>query len=490
MSLTSLDYKVITPYLFLSVWASILLLVDLFIPKERKGITALLAALGLGLTLSFTLMQLGTEGAGFSGMVVLDGFSIFVNALLLVSGLLGVALAYGYIKRMNVERGEYYTLLLFSVTGMMLMAQAADLIVVFIALELLSIPLYVLAAFNRPRSESEEAGLKYFLLGAFATGFVIYGTALVFGATGSTNLSAIVTAASAGTSNPSTGSGGTLLLTIGAALILVGFGFKVAAVPFHMWTPDVYQGAPSAVTAFMSSGAKIAGFAALLRVFATAFPSLAADMTDVLWALAALTMILGNFIAISQTNIKRLLAYSSIAHAGYILMAFVPYGNPTVVHDAVAAGLFYLVSYAVTNFGAWGVVIALEKAEGKGLEIADYAGLGKKHPALAAAMTVFMLSLIGFPPTLGMVGKFYLFRSVISGGFTGLALIGVFTSLVSAYYYLRVVVTMYMKDGEPAIERETWLTITTSATAIVTVVVSLVPQFLFAWAGDAVLKLF
>jgi len=482
MSLTALDYKVLTPYILLTVWACVLLLVDLLIPKDRKGITALLAALGLALTLGLTLTQIGSEGNGFMNMVVLDGFSTFINALLLISGLLGVALAYGYIKRMNIERGEYYVLLLFSVTGMMLMAQAADLIVVFIALELLSIPLYVLAAFNRPRSESEEAGLKYFLLGAFATGFVVYGTALVFGATGATNLSAIVAAASVGTSN--------LLLTIGAALILVGFGFKIAAVPFHMWTPDVYQGAPSAVTAFMASGAKIAGFAALLRVFATAFPTLAADMTDVLWALAALTMILGNVIAISQTNIKRMLAYSSIAHAGYILMAFVPYGNLEVRDVSIAAGLFYLVSYVFTNFGAWGVVIALEKSEGKGLEISDYAGLGRKHPALAAAMTVFMLSLIGLPPTLGLVGKVYLFRAVIDGGFYGLAIIGVLTSLVSAYYYLRVVVTMYMRDGEPVTERETWLTITTAATAIITVVVSLVPQFLFAWAGDAVLKLF
>jgi NADH-quinone oxidoreductase subunit N len=326
---------------------------------------------------------------------------------------------------MGLERGEYYALLLFSVTGMMLMAQAADLIVVFLALELLSIPLYVLAAFARPRPESEEAGLKYFLLGAFATGFVVYGTALVFGATGYTNLIEVIKRAAPGSPN-------LLLLSIGAALILVGFGFKVAAVPFHMWTPDVYQGAPSAVTAFMSSGAKIAGFAALLRVFATAFPSIAVDMTGILWALAALTMIIGNVIAIAQSNIKRLLAYSSIAHAGYILMAFVPYGNPDVAPVSIAAGLFYLVAYAVTNFGAWGVVIALEKSEGRGLEIADYAGLARKHPVLAAAMTVFMLSLIGLPPTVGLVGKVYLFRAVIDGGFYGLAIIGVLTSLVSA----------------------------------------------------------
>jgi NADH-quinone oxidoreductase subunit N len=483
MNLTPQDYQVLTPYILLTVWACILLLVDLFIPKDRKSITAILSAVGLAVTLGFTLAQIGIEATGFNNMVVLDGFSTFVNALLLVSGLLGVALAYGYVKRMGIERGEYYTLLLFSVTGMMLMAQAADLIVVFLSLELLSIPLYVLAAFARPKVESEEAGMKYFLLGAFATGFVVYGTALIFGATGATGLAAIVESASNGTSS--------LLLTIGAALLLVGFGFKVAAVPFHMWTPDVYQGAPTAVTAFMSSGAKIAGFAALLRVFATAFPSIAVDMTDILWALAALTMIVGNLIAISQTDIKRLLAYSSIAHAGYILMAFVPYGNPDkeIASTAIAAGLFYLVAYAVTNFGAWGVVIALEKKEGKGLAIEDYAGLGKKHPALAAAMTVFILSLIGFPPTLGMVGKFYLFRSVIDGGFIWLAIIGVVTSLVSAFYYLRVVVTMYMKDGEPAIERETWLSLTTGLTAVLTVLVSIMPQSLFEWASSAVLKL-
>jgi NADH-quinone oxidoreductase subunit N len=396
--------------------------------------------------------------------------------------MLGVMLAYGYIKRMGIERGEYYTLMLFSISGMMLMAQAADLIVVFLALELLSLPLYVLSAFARPKADSEEAGLKYFLLGAFASGFVLYGIALTYGATGTTSLSGVVAAASAGNSS--------LLLTIGAALILVGLGFKVAAVPFHMWTPDVYQGAPTAVTAFMAAGAKIAGFSALLRVFATAFPSLAVDLTPVLWALSALTMVVGNLIAISQTDIKRMLAYSSIAHAGYILMAFVPYGNPGVAPVSIAAGLFYLVAYALTNFGAWSVVISLEQKEGRGLAISDYASLGKKYPALAAAMTVFMLSLTGFPPTLGLVGKFYLFRAVLAGGYTWLAIIGVLTSLISAYYYLRVVVTMYMQDGEPETEREFWLGLTTAGTALATVIIGLVPQGLFAWASEAVLKLF
>ena len=480
--MTQVDFYVLLPLIILVTWACGLLLADLFIPRERKWLTALLAALGLALTLGFTLSQIGLENTGFKEMVVVDGFSVFVNALLLLSGLLGVALAFGYVKRMGVERGEYYTLLLFSISGMMLMAQAADLITVFLALELLSLPLYVLSAFARPRADSEESGLKYFLLGAFSSGFVLYGIALVYGATGATSLTGIVAAVSNGAPG--------LLLTIGAALILVGLGFKVAAVPFHMWTPDVYQGAPTAVTAFMAAGAKIAGFAALLRVFATAFPSIAADMTPVLQAISALTMIVGNLIAISQSDIKRMLAYSSIAHAGYILMAFVPYGNPEVAPVSVAAGLFYLVAYALTSFGAWSVVIAVEKKEGKGLAISDYAGLGRKYPALAAAMTIFMLSLTGFPPTLGLVGKFYLFRAVIAGGFIPLAIIGVVTSLVSAYYYLRVVVTMYMQDGEPETEREFWLGLTTAGTALVIVIVSLVPQGLFTWASEAVLRLF
>ncbi len=476
------DFSTILPLIILTAWACVLLLVDLFIPKNRKGITALLAALGLAVTLGYTLAQIGQQDTGFNGMVIVDGFAVFINVLLLVSGLLGIAVAYDYLKRMGLERGEYYTLLLFSVVGMMLMGQASDLIVVFIALELLSIPLYVLSAFARTEANSQEAGLKYFLIGAFSTGFFVYGTALVFGVTGTTSIYGILQAISS--SPPG------LLLMVGAALLLIGFGYKVAAVPFHMWAPDVYQGAPTAVTAFMASGAKIAGFAALLRVFATTFPSLTPNMTDVLWGLAALTMIVGNLTAIAQTDIKRMLAYSSISHAGYILMAFVPYGNKEMMPVSVASGLFYLASYVVTNFGAWAVVIALEKSEGRGLAIADYAGLGRKHPALAASMTIFMLSLIGLPPTIGLMGKFYLFRAAIVSGFTGLAVIGALTSLISAYYYLRVVMFMYMRDGEPETAREPWLNFTITLTAVVAVLVNIVPAPLYAWASNAVLKLF
>ncbi len=406
-----------------------------------------------------------------------------MQILFLVSGLLGIALAHDYIKRQGIERSEYYILLLFSLSGMMLIAIAADLIVVFLALELLSIPLYVMAGFAHPRLDSEEAALKYFLLGAFASGFVVYGIALVFGAARSTALSGIFTAITEGSVN-------LFLLTIGAALILIGLGFKIAAAPFHMWTPDVYQGAPTSVTAFMAVGAKAAGFAALLRVFMSAFEILSVDLVPVIWTLSALTMILGNIVAIAQSNIKRLLAYSSIAHAGYILMGLVILGQGDIATDAVAAGLFYLASYAITSFGTWAVVIALEHTEGKGLALEDYAGLGRKHPALAAGMVVFMLSLTGVPPTLGFMAKFYLFRAVLEGGFVWLAVIGVLTSLISAYYYLRVIVIMYMQEGEPQVRKDFWLGATTAITAIATVVVSLFSTPLFSWAARGVMFLF
>jgi NADH-quinone oxidoreductase subunit N len=481
--MTQIDLLTILPLIVLTAWACALLIVDLFVPQQRKGWTALLAAVGLALTMGISLAQGSGELVGFKDMVVRDGFSGFLNVLFLLIGLLGVATGYGYIRRMNIERGEYYPLMLFSIVGMMLMSQATDLIVVFLALELLSIPLYVMAAFAYPKTDSEEAGIKYFLLGAFSTGFVVYGIALTFGATNATSISGIVAAVSGSTAN-------TTLLMIGAALILIGFGFKTAIVPFHMWTPDVYQGAPSSVTAFMAAGAKAAGFAALLRIFATAFPSLAGDLTPVLVVLSALTMILGNVAAITQTDIKRMLAYSSIGQAGYILMAFVPFASADVRAVSVASGLFYLVAYTLASFGAWGVVIALEKADGSGLKIADYAGLARKYPLLAAAMAVFMLSFIGLPPTLGLVGKFYLFRAVIQGGFYPLAVIGVLTSLISAFYYLRVVVTMYMQDGEPQVTREGWLGFTIGSLALVTVLLSFIPQYLFDWASQALLKLF
>jgi NADH-quinone oxidoreductase subunit N len=476
------DLMTILPLVILAGWGVLLLLVDLWVPRQRKAITAALAAAGLALTLGFSLARGGQTLTAFNGMVAVDGFAVFLDVIFLASGLIGVALAYNYLKRMGIERGEYYALLLFTVTGMMLMTYAYDLIIVFLALELLSLPLYVLAGFVRLQLESEEAALKYFLMGAFSSGFVLYGIALLFGATAHTDLVGIVAAVRDNTADLP-------LLLVGAALLLVGFAFKSAVVPFHMWTPDVYHGAPSPATAFMSVGAKAAGFAALMRVFVVAFPVLAPDLTPVLWALAALTMVVGNLVAIAQNNIKRLLAYSSIAHSGYLLMAFVPYGQGKVLSDTIAAMLFYLVAYSLATLGAWAVIIAFEKAEGRGLNLADYAGLGHRYPWLGLAMTVFMFSFIGVPVTLGFWGKYYLFRTALEGGFAGLALVGLLASLISAYYYLRVVVLMFMRPGEPEASGDPWVRLTAVATAVAVIVLGLIPGFLLDLAVKAFLYL-
>jgi NADH-quinone oxidoreductase subunit N len=472
------DFASILPILIVAGWACLLLLIDLFVPRERKAITALLAAAGMIAALIVTVLQIGEEQEAFGGMIVVDGFAHVLMLLFLGVGLTAILLAYDYLKRVGIERGEYYTLLLFTLSGMMLMSTAGDLIVVFLSLELLSIPLYVLTGFARPQPESEEAAIKYFLLGAFASGFIAYGIALVFGATQSTALADIVSVVATGQANPE-------YMLIGTGMILVGLGFKVAVVPFHMWTPDVYHGAPSPVTAFMSVGAKAGGFAALLRVFILAFPDVANAWAPVAMWVAALTMTWGNVAAITQTNIKRMLAYSSIAHAGYILISLPAASDPIVASEAVKAALFYLLGYAITNLGAWGVVLAMEKVEGEGLNINDYAGLSTRRPGLALAMTIFMLSLTGMPPMVGFVGKFYLFRAAIEADLIWLALVGVITSLISAYYYLRVIVVMYMQSGKPETRSEGWLNTTVGVTALGTFVFGVIPGPLLNLASKA-----
>jgi NADH-quinone oxidoreductase subunit N len=472
------DLLPLIPFIVIAGWACALLLIDLFIPKDRKGITAILAAAGLVTAIVLVILNFNETSDAFDGMIIQDGFSSFLQLIFLSVGIVAIAQAYDYVQRRKIVRGEYYILLLFATSGMMLMAQAGDLIVVFLALELLSIPLYILSGFARPEAESEESAMKYFLLGAFASSFVIYGIALVYGATETTNILGILAATQMGIANYG-------LLIVGALLILVGLGFKVAAVPFHMWMPDVYHGAPSSVTAFMSVGAKAGGFAALLRIFTAAFPIIGPTWAPIVIGVSVLTMLWGNVAAIAQTNIKRMLAYSSIAHAGYILMALPAAAEVGLARDAVSASLFYILTYAVSNLGAWGVVISLEKSEGKGLSIEDYAGLGVKKPGLALAMALFMLSLIGLPPTAGFIGKFYIFRSVVDAGLIGLALVGVITSLISAYYYLRVVIVMYMREGEPEVRSELWLETTLWVTAIGTFILGILPGPLLALAGNA-----
>ncbi len=455
-----------------------MLLTEAFLPERAKGVVPWLAVLGLAGAGALVVLVPPPQVQAYGGMVEVDGYGRFLEGLFLLAGLLAVPLAIDYTRRRGIARGEYYSLLLFSVAGMMLMAVAADLIVVFLALELLSIPLYVLAAFAWPLADSEESGMKYFLLGAFASAFLVYGTALAYGATGTTNLRGILAAFQAGLADPT-------LLAIAGALVLVGIGFKVAAVPFHMWTPDVYHGAPTSAVAFMAVGAKAAGFSVLLRMVLVGLPFSAPVWTTILGGIAGLTMIWGNLAAIVQTNIKRMLAYSSIAHAGYLMLAMVAGAAAPASSQVVGATLFYLLAYTVTTIGAWGVVMVLERSDGSGTSIDDYAGLARRRPWIALAMGVFMLSLIGVPPTLGFLGKFFVFGVALRAGLLGLAIVGVLTSLVSAYYYLRVVVVMYMRAGEPESRSEGLLTAAVGLTALATFVLGLIPGPLLELASRA-----
>jgi NADH-quinone oxidoreductase subunit N len=477
---TSNDFFIILPILVLVVWALFILLADLWIPKNKTHITPILSAVGLLMALRFAVAQVGQSGSAFGGMVVLDGFSNVLSILFLISGLIAIALSHDYLKRNQAERGEYYTLLLFSIAGMMLMATAQDLIVVFLALELLSIPLYILAGFFRPRLASEEAALKYFLLGTFSSAFFLFGIAWVYGATGHTDLTGIASVWLAGTANP-------LLFLIGASLILVGFGFKIGVFPFHAWVPDVYHGSPTSIGVFMTVATKAAGFAGLLRVFVLIFPPMASTLSTVFMVVAAASMIFGNVVAISQMNVKRMLAYSSIANAGYILMAFVPYGNNQVVQESISAALFYLLGYALTSFSALAVMIALEPAGSEGLVLQDFSGLGRKYPWLGAALLISMLSFTGVPLTMGFWGKFYLFKTAVDGGFIGLALIGLLTSLVSAYYYLRIIMYAYFKPGEPQLQPGRLAGLVAVMAAVGVLGLSFIPNPVFQFATQMIL---
>lgn len=447
-----LNLEVTLPAVFLALFTLVLLILDLFIPKDRKIQTAHLTLGALGVAFVWNLLLFGRDMIAVEGMFIADAFTAFINMTVLAAAIITCFLSVDYLKRTGIEQGEFYSLLLFSTVGIMFMGAANDLLVIFIALELLSIPLYVMAAMRHQNAKSEESGLKYFILGAFASAFFVYGAAMIYGATGTTNLQEIFAQVSVIVAEESSSR---LFLLLGAGLILVGLGFKVAVVPFHMWTPDVYEGSPTPVTAFMSVGAKAGGFAALLRVMTVALPELSIDLegTTAAWqstvsVIAALTMILGNIVAISQTNVKRMLAYSSIAHAGYILMAVAAVGTFGVSADATRGALVYLLAYTFTNLGAFAVVMALEKDDGSGTDVEDFVGLSRSQPMLAAMMAFFMLSLTGVPTTAGFVGKFLIFGAAVDAGLILLTVIGVLTSVVSAFYYVRIIVNMYLRDGE------------------------------------------
>ncbi len=434
-----ISLAVLAPALIVMGAGCLVLLLDLLPPRASKVHLATVALLGVVAALLTSLAAWGGRGRGFRDMVILDNYALFFHVVICYGAALIVLLSIDYLRRSGVESGEYYALVLFSTSGMLLLTSASDLIVVFLAIELMSLSLYVLSGLFKGRRQAGEASMKYFLLGAFASAFLLYGIALLYGATGTTNIDRIAAAAAAAPHDT--------LLIAGLGLLLVGFGFKISSAPFHMWAPDVYEGAPTSVTALIATGSKAAVFAVLVRLLLSGVRAVQADWTAVLWVLAALTMTLGNVVAIAQSNLKRMLAYSSIAHVGYMLVGLVAGG-------AAGAGavLFYLLAYTFTTAGTFGVITLCVRAGEEAVDVRDYAGLGRRHPVLAFALALLLLSLVGIPPLAGFVGKFYLFGAAVRAGFVWLAVLGVLNSAIAAYYYLRVIVTMYMQepDGQSA----------------------------------------
>lgn len=479
ITIPAINMTPILPEIFLSVLAMVLLLINVFSPGGSKSFLGYVSFIGIAATAVLVGAGWGGHIESFNGAVVLDNFATFFKMIFLLSAGLSILITDQYMEREECNHGELYPIILFTTVGMMLMASGTDLMTIFLGLELMSVSLYVLAGFNRKNVKSNEAGLKYFLLGSFSTGFLLYGMALIYGATGTTRIAKIAVIVGQ-MALPSAN----ILLLAGLLLMFTGFAFKIAAAPFHMWTPDVYEGAPTPFTAFMSTGPKAAAFAASLRLFLVAFPTLQVEWSQLLWVLAVLTMTVGNITALRQDNIKRMLAYSSIAHAGYCLVGFAA-GNGT----GTAGVLFYMLSYAFMNIGAFAIIILVAKKGEPNGTVMDLAGFGFKHPVLALAMTVFMFSLAGVPPTAGFIGKFYLFSGAIQKGYIWLAILGVLNSAASVYYYLRVIVYMYMK--EPTEEFE-WTKVTAPvALALVlavagTLILGVVPSIVLEYAQMAV----
>lgn len=452
----------ILPILVLAGFGMIVLLTDvLSLSKtEDKNILAYLSIMGVVIAGYFTRSAAPTALFSFQESFSIDNYALFFNFIFLLCAGLTILISHKYIKREGINYGEYYALILFSTIGMILMASGADLLNIFIGLEVMSISIYILVGIKRTKLIANEASLKYFLLGAFSTGFLLYGIALIYGSTGTIHLHQIALFIEGN-------EGADPLFLMGMGLLIVGLGFKIASVPFHAWAPDVYEGAPTAITAFMSVGPKAAGFAALLRIFMTAFDPVHCDWQKIFFVLAVLTMTTGNIIALVQTNIKRMLAYSSIAHAGYLLIALVAANN-----TGVSGTLFYILAYTLMNLGTFAIIIVVSHKDDDLIQINDYAGLGFKHPRLAIALTIFLLSMAGIPPTAGFIGKFYIFSAAIESGYIGLAIIGVINAVISVYYYLRVIVVMYMK--EPARE---FKNITISPMIVAAIVISLIGTF-------------
>jgi NADH-quinone oxidoreductase subunit N len=458
--------------------ATFLMVLDPILQRRSSTIFGTLSILSLIAALFGAVAAYGQAGTAFGGMLVVDGFATFFRILVIVVGILTILPSFRFLARQDAETGEYHALLLYSIVGQCLMASANELVMIFIALEISSISSYVLAGYLRDDKRANEAALKYFLLGSFATGFFLYGVALVYGATGSVNLT-MVRAAITGPNAPSP-----VFVGVAAALMFVGLGFKVSVSPFQIWAPDVYQGAPTPVAAFLSAGPKAAAFAVFLRIFMTAFEPIGSDWEPLVWISALLSMTIGNFAALLQSNVKRLLAYSSIAHAGYVLVAL------TARSDVgTAAAMFYLAAYAFMNIGAFSIVSHLSGKNERYQNVDDFAGLGQKQPVTAAMLAIFLLSLIGVPLTGGFFGKFYIFKAALESHLVWLTVLGLLNSAVAAYYYLRILVVMYMHEPSEAAMKAEPLSPGLSAAlilpAIGTLLLGIFPGWVLDFAGKS-----
>lgn len=440
---TAAEYLRFLPEIILIAAGTLLMILDVLIRRRWQNAYGHISIAALLAALAASIAAYSSPGPAFSDMLIVDGFATFFRVLVIGVGILTVLVSYRFLRRQSAEPGEYHALLLFSIAGQCVMVSANELIMIFIGLEISSISSYVLAGYLRDDKRANEAALKYFLLGSFATAFFLYGVAVVYGMTGSTYLTAIRGALSGALTAP-------FFVGIAAALMFVGLGFKVSGAPFQVWAPDVYQGAPTPVTAFLSAGPKAAAFAIFLRIFLTAFGPIGRGWEPLVWGSALLSMTIGNFAALTQSNIKRLLAYSSVAHAGYVLVALTARSQ-----TGTAAAMFYLAAYALMNIGAFAVVAHLSGKGERFLGVDDFAGLGARQPGTAALLSIFLLSLIGVPLTGGFFGKFYIFKAALDSHLVWLTVLGLLNSAVAAYYYLRILVVMYMREpGEATAELE------------------------------------
>jgi len=464
------DFYYLLPELVLTAGALLVLIVDVLLPRGSRGVMwATLAVLAA--TLAALLPFAATNVVIANGLLAVDQFALFFKVVFLVAAILTVLMSVGYLEVEGASPGEYYFLILCATLGMMIMAGGIDLITSFIGLETMAVSFYVLVGFIKPNQRSNEAAVKYFLLGAFSLGILLYGMSVMYGLSGTTNLRAMATVFAGQERDP--------LLVLAVILVVSGLGFKIAAVPFHMWAPDVYEGAPTPITAFLSVGSKAAAFAMLLRIFMEGLPSMNADWRLMFEVLSIVTMTVGNLAALTQSNLKRMLAYSSIAHAGYLLMGVV-----AATPRGVAAMLIYLFVYGFMQLGAFAIIVMMRRRDVIGDEVKDLSGLHVRHPFAAFAMLLFMLSLGGIPPTAGFMGKLWLFGAAIDAGYVWLAVIGVLNSAVSLYYYIRVVVFMYLRKettgSEPVASPA--LAFTLAVTVVATIAFGVYPRLLFQLA--------